>query len=413
MEHIKTNDTVCFTANFYHPVSGFSYAADATPRWLVYKDVATTAMSGNTMTARTDVYGSYVGSFVATLANGFVANSFYDVQVSGMVAGVAGITSVKQFVLDDIYYSNITQVSGIYVSIGDFGGSSSAPTAVAIRQEIDANSLMLTSISGDVTGLDGAAMRGTDNAALATNLMAVSGIVNTTSANILNIDSDIVALSGSILLADISKVSGSTTAADNMEIVYSTDFTTNYSTTTDKWQVEADVLEIDGDPVSQSGIVDANVVQVSGIYVDISDFGSSTITIQDIYNQASGALVAYDVATYTDILTIDSDIYFAHIKYISDTTNNSDEFAVQWFKNDQPVASGDLTVPAISVYNTSTGAAIFEHKGMNYASSRLGVVRYNSTPMTLASGEPYLVETSGTIDATNRIWKTIVGIDLL
>lgn len=43
-----------------------------------------------------------------------------------------------------------------------------------------------------------------------------------------------------------TQISGSATAADNAEIVFATDFATNYSTTNDKWQVEANVLTIEG-----------------------------------------------------------------------------------------------------------------------------------------------------------------------
>jgi len=49
---------------------------------------------------------------------------------------------------------------------------------------------------------------------------------------------------------------------------------------------------------------------------------------------------------------------------------------------------------------------------MTYASTNLGVVRHNLAAV-MASGEPYLVETSGTIAAGVRTWKAIVGIDTL
>jgi hypothetical protein len=86
---------------------------------------------------------------------------------------------------------------------------------------------------------------------------------------------------------------------------------------------------------------------------------------------------------------------------------------VHWFKNDQPVASGSLTTPAISVYHTLTGAAVISHQSMAYASPTLGVVRFDRTPQILASGEPYLVAVSGIIDGSLRSWRSIVGIDLL
>lgn len=254
-EYIKTNDTVYFTANFYHPISGYSRAPDVTPQWLVYENNGTSSILNGSMAARTNVPGSYFGSFVASVANGFDVGAFYDVQVSGSIDSITRVASVKQFVLDDIYNVNIVQVSGEYVSSG---------------------------------------------------------------------------------------------------------FET----------------------------LDANIVSVSGTPVSINDFR-------------------------TDISGLDQDIYFAAIKYVADATNNRDEFAVHWFKNDQPVSSGSLTNPRISVYNTATGASVLAGQAMTYASPNIGVVRYNTVTTLLASGEPYLVETSGTIDSITRTWRSIVGVDLL
>lgn len=47
--------------------------------------------------------------------------------------------------------------------------------------------------------------------------------------------------------ANATEVSGSSTAADNAEVVFATDFATNYSTANDKWQTEADMVAISGD----------------------------------------------------------------------------------------------------------------------------------------------------------------------
>lgn len=54
--------------------------------------------------------------------------------------------------------------------------------------------------------------------------------------------------------SDLRAVNGSTNAADNIEIVFATDFATNYSTANDKWQVEATV----------GGTVSSDVVSISG-----------------------------------------------------------------------------------------------------------------------------------------------------
>lgn len=65
------------------------------------------------------------------------------------------------------------------------------------------------------------------------------------------------------------QISGSGTAADNAEIVYATDFATNYSTTTDKWQVEANVLQIEGvdatNQIRDSIVDDATRIDASAL----------------------------------------------------------------------------------------------------------------------------------------------------
>ncbi len=103
-------------------------------------------------------------------------------------------------------------------------------------------------------------------------------------------------------------------------------------------------------------------------------------------------------------------VYYADIKYVKDVANANDEYSVCWFKNTQAVASGSITNPAISVYNTSTGASLFINQTLDYASTALGVLRHDSTLLT-ASGEPFLVSVSGTIDSANREWKKLVGLD--
>ncbi len=46
---------------------------------------------------------------------------------------------------------------------------------------------------------------------------------------------------------DVKEINNSTTTVTNLAIVFNTDFATNYSTANNKWQVEANVLQISGD----------------------------------------------------------------------------------------------------------------------------------------------------------------------
>jgi hypothetical protein len=495
---MKINDPVYITANFYHPQSGYSINADATPAWTVYESGAQVILQGSMISRG---MGSYWANFMATAANGFNTGLFYDVEVSGAVGGVTGFASVKSFILgeildanvvqvsgEDVTYAsstvnaNVVQVSGEYVSIDDFGGTSTAPTVQQIRAEMDANSLQLVAISGNVSGLAGAAMRGTDSAALASSLTSVSGIIPTPTtiwANATRSLTEAVSVSG-IPTVNVVQVSGipvsigdfgggtgasaaevwtyggarslntavSVSGIPDVNVVSVSGEAVGLQSIVDanvvqlsgvpvspQDAVDANVVSISGVPVSMTDTVEANVVQVSGVDVTLGDFntggGASTddiwshadrsltqaVSVSGIPDvnivQVSGTPVSLGDLQAADVSALNSDIYFAQIKWISDLTNNRDEFAVQWYKNDQPVGSGDLTNPRISAYNTATGTALFAGQPMAYASPLLGVVRYNHSSMVFASGEPYLVETSGTIDSVMRIWKNIVGIDLL
>lgn len=125
-------------------------------------------------------------------------------------------------------------------------------------------------------------------------------------------------------------------------------------------------------------IVDTNVVQVSGVTVQIA-----------------------------------SDVYYANIKLTKDGLNSQDEYTVQWFKNSAVLNSGDITNPAISAYTTNSNNALFTNKQLNYFSVNHGGLRYNETVNVVVSGEPYLVMTSGTIDGFTRVWSNLCGIDYI
>lgn len=749
-DYVKLDDTVYFIANFYHPLSGYSMAADSTPAWLVYEDNNTSSMLTGSMTARTNIPGVYYGSFVANTANGFETGKFYDVQVSGVIWGAPIYTSIKQFSLDKIYDvnlvkvsglyisptntmdANVTKVSGVSVSLADFntGGTgvsaseiwgyadrqlTSLPSGaiadaiwndqISQHQVIGTTGYALNAASGNfigTTAVDPASIWGYATRTLTSipsgaiadavwdeiitthnisetagnTLMLASGILNNiiradvvkvsgefiigtsvVNANIVQVsgipvsidetfDANIVSVSGvNVTLSDFNTGGGGATAAQvwsyadrqltsfpsgsfadaiwnesisEHQVIGTTGYALNTASgnligiiaapTASQIRQEIDTNSVQ--LISLSGIVGAVKVKTdylpsvtpgltgglfkvgqnnpisivgtgtalyiestgnngngvfiaghgtgssayiysnNGIALDIySNFASAAVKLQggngygmqvvgggsfDIYtisnagswqgnsthtaddvwtsttrtltsipsgaiadavwndtvsqhqtagtmgyalNIASGQVggdatlanqttiinhltdikgIGWSAATdsleqlqeqgntiqttitneivnniidvnivqvsgqsvsinsfKTDISGLDQDVYFAVIKYIADATNNRDEFAVHWFKNDQPVSSGSLTNPRISVYNTATGSVIINGQAMSYASPNVGVVRYNTAVTLLASGEPYLVETSGTINSAMRTWRSIVGVDLL
>jgi hypothetical protein len=130
--------------------------------------------------------------------------------------------------------------------------------------------------------------------------------------------------------------------------------------------------------------------------------------IDDIYN--------VNVLTISGIpVTVDDDTFFANIKFIKDSANSRDEYVVQWFKNAVPLASGQVTNAALSVYRTNENTALFTNKIISYSSVNHGGLRgEESTAANLAySGEPYMAVASGTIDSATRVWQNIIGLDYL
>lgn len=146
-------------------------------------------------------------------------------------------------------------------------------------------------------------------------------------------------------------------------------------------------------------IVNANIVQISG-----DATASNNLRFQ--YDGVTGLNGGTFPATQAQVQSV----YYADIKYIKDIGNSADEYSVRWFKDSVPVASGDLTNPAISVFRTSNGASVFSNQTMDYISPALGTVKYNTGLLT-ASGEAFIVSVSGTIDSATRTWEKIVGLD--
>ena len=347
-EFIKLDDTVRFGVVTYNQ-SGVPVAADTTPKWYVYEDDTDTVVLTGNFTQRTSLPGVYRGIFGASGVSGFEAFKYYEVHASGTVNSISSKTIIKTFVVDDVFNANIVQVSGTNVeTVGDFKADltslndlSQANVRTAVGMGSADLDMQLTSISGDVNGLNGDVMRGTNDAALAATALTD---VTWTDAKAGYLD---IAISSRASADDLMAVSG-------------------------------------------------QVLDAAGIRTAVG-LGAADLDTQ--------------LASISGNVT---DIYFANIKFISDHgASSEDEYAVTWFKNDQPVPSGDLTLPALSVYDTLDGSALFENQSMNYASPNLGVVRHDEATNVMASGEPYLVVASGTIDSSPRTWRTIIGMDIL
>ena len=135
-----------------------------------------------------------------------------------------------------------------------------------------------------------------------------------------------------------------------------------------------------------------------------------SFVIDDLYKtniiSVSGTRVHYN-----DIVA--PAVYFAGIKFVKDSTVPRDEYIVQWFKNSIPLASGQVTNPALSIYRTSDNTSLFTNAVLNHFSVSHGGLRYNEPTNLAVSGEPYMAIASGTIDGSTRVWNNPIGLDYL
>jgi hypothetical protein len=253
-EYMSLGDTIRFGITITNPIGGALINADETPRWYVYTSTSgDNPLMQGAFSARANLMGTYNSSFVASSANNFITGDYCEVHASGKVSGTVGRAIIKTFVLDDLYSTNVIQVSGVRT-----------PTiANAVWDEPRNNHL----------------------------------------------------------------------------------------------QNEC--------------------------------FGSG---LAQLSNQS----------------------YFAAIKFVKDSTVPDDEYTVQWFRNFVPIASGDITKAAISVFKTDgTNGSLFTNKVMNYTNVNDGAVFYSESTNLAVSGQAYLAITSGTIDSATRMWSNVIGLDYL
>jgi hypothetical protein len=366
-QYIALNDTVHFTSNFYHPLSGFSYNTDITPRWYVYESGATLLLQGP-MVGKDGIVGSYWGSFVASAANGFDNTIFYDVQVSGMVAGVLGFDSVKQFVITDVVSQDVySQVSGALVAYD-----------AATYDDL----LSRTLPSGEY----GVGVGSTPQQIWEyTNRVLTSGILT---------DANIVQVSGiNVSLGDFGGTSSGASAADIW--TYATRVLTSgtsdlsaeniwtYPTRvlTSGILTDANIVQISGFYVSQRSLFDANVVSVSGIPVSIQDFRST----------ASSGISASDIWTYTNRVLTSGILTDANIVQVSGIDVSLNDFggistgasaADIWTYTNRVLTSGILTDANI-IKVSGVYTSIEDFRGGSI-SSDVNVISVSGIPVSLS-----------------------------
>lgn len=131
-------------------------------------------------------------------------------------------------------------------------------------------------------------------------------------------------------------------------------------------------------------------------------------------SQANVALFAdwnvqIDSTSHTPIVTPQPDLYHADIKWVKDSSNARDEFAVIWYKNGVQQTSG-VTVPTIEAFKWADGTDLIASTAMSAVGST-GYFKYSTGSLLMTDGEMAFVKVTATIDGSTRTFSHIVGRD--
>lgn len=170
------------------------------------------------------------------------------------------------------------------------GATHTSAVIPTVTTTTTATNLTNAPTSGDFT----ATMKTSIGTAVAAS--AVASVTGNVGGNVAGSVGSVTGAVGSVtatVSADVVSISGSSTAANNAEIVFDTDFATNYNTTVDMWNVN--LVDISGSAVSaMTAQLGVNVVAMNNNVITASVVNDGTITAGKF---ASDAITAAKLAT--------------------------------------------------------------------------------------------------------------------
>jgi hypothetical protein len=302
---VPLDEVVHFDADTSSTTTGGESNADSTPVFRVYEEDNDTAILGPTnMTLRTGLTGGYRGTFTASAANGFDVGKWYIVKAFGTVGGVNGKATVLIFRLTPAESS-----AGVpKVDPSHWGGTAVGSTEVraniiniagsAVSQSGGLLNANVTQVSGDSTAADN----------LEAILDGTGGVTLVASAFTLTTP----------ITANMTQISGDTTAADTLEAMLDSQITGTADSGTTTTMVDSARTEADADYWAGSWIMFTSGT-ISGQTRLITGFtpGTDTITFAPATTQAvstntyeiipaakiSGVTLVDTTTTNTDMIT--------------------------------------------------------------------------------------------------------------
>lgn len=156
-------------------------------------------------------------------------------------------------------------------------------------------------------------------------------------------------------------------------------------------------------------------MRASSVVVKLQDTAPKVWEDQEViiatYGSISGMFTTNFKNLATDISNEIGTTYFADINFNIDNTNSKDEYTVSWFKNGNPLSSGEISSPTLQVVKRADGTDLIISSGMSYISSSLGVLKKDETSNRVSLGEAYIAQVTATIDSATRTWRKLFSRD--
>jgi hypothetical protein len=220
-----------------------------------------------------------------------------------------------------------------------------------------------------------------------------SGTRTLTAATNITSDGGTITTNSGVVSADAVSFSGSTAAADNAEIVFSTDFASNYNATADRWKV--DVTHYSGTlmPSSPAGVIPVDVLYWNNTEVPAEHTaGYPIVTIKDgtgtgEIDTTSGVISSrLTTAGLADFFTANSgSTYAASVagSVVKETADNASGGGggTDWTADQRTAISAILGIPASgSTPEDPTAGVFFEAQSLEEALEALGLTEDHFTP---------------------------------
>lgn len=350
------------------------------------------------------------GAATLTLAAG---STIVDDEYMGYILQLTGGTGSGQAarIIDAAASTRVLTVQADWLTQPD----ATTTYAVLIPPE---RAMLLSTVAGDVAGLDGEAMRGTDGAYTGTPPTVEqiqSGLA--TSAN----QDTILARLGAWTGSAANTILGALRALATKAATLPTDIGGTYDPATDSLEAIRDTEPLGTATPTveqiQSGLATAAAVEavdtvVDGIAAKTVNLPSSPAAVGSAMTLEAGAITAATIAADAidaDALSADLDSYGARVEIIDDDAEGADRYCVTWLQNMALLTEG-VTAPKLRVIALADGTDLVAETALD-AVDDTGAYQYVETANRIVDGAAYLVLVTATIAAATRTWPHFIGRD--